>query len=69
MNLNFFEFMKEVFCRVGNVVCVFCYCLDLINVCKWFSVIMDGVFYFVFRKVIDLVYLCCDCEVEVMKLE
>lgn len=69
VNFNFFDFVKEVFWWVGYVVFVSWYYLNLLNVRKWFSVIMDGFFYLVSRIVIDVVYLCCDCEIEVLKLK
>lgn len=69
VNPNSFESMKEVLRRVGNAACVSRYCPDSTNARKWLSVTMDGAPYLVSRKVIDSVYLCCDCEAEVMKSE
>lgn len=69
VNPNSFESMKEVLRRVGNAACVSCYCPDSTNARKWLRVTMDGAPYLVSRKVIDSVYLCCDCEAEVMKSE
>lgn len=47
VNLNLFDFMKEVFCRIGISCRVSRYYFGDLDVCVWVSVIMDGFFYFV----------------------
>lgn len=58
LNPNSFDSIKEVLRRV-----------DKPNAREWLSVTMDGSPYLVSRTVIDTVYLCCDCEAEVLKRE
>lgn len=69
VNPNSFESMKEVLRRVGNAALVCRYHPGLPNARKWLCVTMDGAPYLVSRTVIDTVYLCCNCEVKVLKSE
>lgn len=67
VNPNSFDSVKEVLRRVGHAASVSRYHPNLPNARKWLSVTMDGSPYLVSRTVIDAVYLCCDCETEVLK--
>jgi len=63
---NSFDSVKEVLPRVGHVASVSQYHPNVPNARKWLSVTMDGSPYLVSRTVIDAVYLCCNCETEVL---
>lgn len=67
VNFNLGDVLKEVLRRVGKVVNVKRYYLDNLSVREWLNVTMDGLFYFVSRKVIVDVFMCIECGVEVFR--
>lgn len=67
VNPNSFDSVKEVLRRVGHAASVSRYHPNVPNARKWLSVTMDGSPYLVSRTIIDAVYLCCECEAEVLK--
>ena len=66
VNLNSFDSVKEVLHQVGHAASVSHYHPEVPNARKWLSVTVDCSPYLVSRTVIDTVYLCCDCEMEVL---
>lgn len=67
VNPNSFDSVKEVLRRVGHAASVSRYHPNVPNARKWLSVTMDGSPYLVSRAVIDAVYLCCECEADILK--
>lgn len=67
VNPNSFDSMKEVLRRVGKAANVKRYHPDKESARHWLSLTMDGLPYLVVRQVINEVYICSQCEREVLK--